>query len=76
MNCHNHKIVYYGPHPCQTCDKNGKKGTMIVKAGNGAPENLEFEFPNEAKKLMPTGFGGPYPNTHTALPWKKHIHIK
>lgn len=38
------KLVYYGPHPCQKCDKGGSKGTLIVKAGNGAPDELEFDF--------------------------------
>ena len=58
----NKKLVYYGPHPCQKCDKEGTKGTMIVKAGNGAPDNLEFNFRHDSQ----------YPN-HV---WKKHTHIK
>lgn len=32
-------IVYYGPHLCQRCNQ------YIVKAGNGAPEYLEFDSP-------------------------------
>lgn len=52
------KLVYYGPHSCQKCDKSGKKGTMIVKAGNGAPDSLEFNF----------NHGSHYPN-HV---WKRH----
>jgi len=57
------KLVYYGPHPCQECDKDGAKGTLVVKAGNGAPKNLVFNYPKE---------GVPYPNYF----WKKHNHIK
>lgn len=52
------KLIYYGPHPCQKCDPSGKKGTMIVKAGNKAPEYLTFDFIH----------GSHYPN-HV---WKKH----
>lgn len=51
-------LVYYGPHPCQKCDPTGKRGTMIVKAGNGAPDNLEFNFTH----------GSHYPNHK----WKGH----
>ncbi len=51
-------LVYYGPHSCQRCDPKGRLGTMIVKAGNGAPDELEFDFVQ----------GSHYPN-HT---WKKH----
>lgn len=56
------KLVYYGPHPCQKCDPDGKKGTMIVKAGNGAPDTFEFNYVH----------GSNYPG-HV---WKKHKHIK
>ena len=56
------KLVYYGPHPCQKCDPKGTKGTMIVKAGNGAQDNLEFDFTHNCQ----------YPN-HT---WRKHKHVK
>lgn len=52
------KLVYYGPHSCQKCDPKGKLGTMIVKAGNGAPDYLEFDFVHDSQ----------YPN-HV---WKKH----
>lgn len=52
-------IVYYGPHPCQRCDKDGKKGTMIVKAGNGAPSDMEYDFNHDSN----------YPN-HV---WQKHV---
>ena len=69
-------LVYYGPHPCQNCDKDGKKGTMIVKAGNGAPGNLAFEFPKEYEAQHVAGQGGPYPNTHPKLRWKTHKHVK
>ncbi len=55
-------LVYYGPHPCQKCDPFGKLGTMIVKAGNGAPDDLEFDFDHDCN----------YPN-HI---WKKHQHIE
>lgn len=58
----NKKLIYYGPHPCQKCDKDGKKGTMIVKADNGAPDSLEFNFTHDSN----------YPN-HI---WKRHLHIK
>ncbi len=51
-------LVYYGPHPCQKCDKDGQKGTLIVKAGNGAPDHLEFDFVHDCH----------YPN-HV---WKQH----
>lgn len=40
----NPNLVYYGPHPCQKCDPTGKLGTMIVKAGNGVPNKLQFDF--------------------------------
>lgn len=62
MEANSKRIVYYGPHPCQKCDPEGKKGTMIVKAGNGAPDFLEFDFVH----------GSHYPN-HA---WKRHKHIK
>lgn len=52
------KLVYYGPHTCKRC----KSDTPIVKAGNGAPESLEFDFVH----------GSHYPN-HV---WKKHKCIK
>lgn len=52
-------LVYYGPHPCQRCDKNGKNGTLIVKAGNGAPSDLEFNFTHDSH----------YPN-HI---WQEHV---
>lgn len=54
----NKNLVYYGPHPCQKCDPDGKKGTMIVKAGNGAPQTLQFNFTQ----------GSHYPNHK----WKSH----
>ncbi len=54
----NKNLVYYGPHPCQKCDPKGKNGTMIVKAGNGAPDYLEFDFVQ----------GSSYPNHD----WKQH----
>jgi len=53
------KLVYYGPHACQKCDKDGTKGTLIVKAGNGASEELEFDFTHNSH----------YPNHQ----WEKHI---
>lgn len=54
-------LVWYGPHPCQKCDPKGKLGTMIVKAGNGAPDDLEFDFVQDCN----------YPN-HV---WTKHNHL-
>jgi len=51
-------LVYYGPHPCQKCDPKGKKGTMIVKAGNGASNKLQFDFVH----------GSHYPNHQ----WQQH----
>jgi hypothetical protein len=56
------KLIYYGPHSCQRCDPTGKKGTMIVKAGNGAPDTLQFNFTNDSY----------YPNHK----WKGHICLK
>lgn len=53
--------VWYGPHPCAKCDPDGKKGTMIVKAGNGAPDDLEYDFVHDSQ----------YPN-HV---WQKHQHV-
>ncbi len=41
-------LVYYGPHPCQKCDPDGSKGTNIVKAGNGAPDDLEFNVSSDS----------------------------
>lgn len=59
------KIIYYGPHPCQKCDADGTKGTLIVKAGPGTSkesnkkfEKMEFNFTHDSH----------YPN-HV---WKKH----
>lgn len=45
-------LVYYGPHPCSDQNGNRKTGNFgcnarIVKAGNGAPAELEFDFPAE-----------------------------
>ena len=54
-------IVWYGPHPCQECDPDGKKGTMIVKAGNGADKSLEFNFVHDSQ----------YPNHK----WIRHAHL-
>ena len=56
------KIVYYGPHPCQKCDPEGTKGTMIVKAGNGASDKMEYDYPK---------VGIAYPN----YKWPKHKHL-
>lgn len=53
------KYVWYGPHPCQKCDADVKKGTKIVKAGNGAPDDLEFDFVHDSQ----------YPGHK----WSKHI---
>ncbi len=53
-------LVWYGPHACQTCELKGIHGTNIVKAGNGAPEDLEYDFGQDSH----------YPN-HV---WKKHMH--
>lgn len=53
------KLVYYGPHPCQKCDPEGVLGTLIVKTGNGASDELEFDFDHNSH----------YPN-HT---WKQHV---
>ncbi len=59
INAGDNSLVYYGPHPCQKCDRDGKLGTMIVKAGNGAPDALEFNFTH----------GSHYPNHE----WRRHI---
>lgn len=69
------KLVYYGPHPCQTCDPKGKKGTFIVKAGNGAPDYLEFDYPNKMVDVSSRG-NWFYPNEEPTLKWVRHIHIK
>lgn len=61
-------LVYYGPHSCQKCDPFGDKGTLIVKAGNGAPDDLEFDFPRGIKQ------GIIYPNDRSDLIWIKHQH--
>ena len=55
-------LVYYGPHPCQKCDPKGKAGTLIVKAGNGAANNLEFDFQGHSVQAIypndkPNGIG-------------------
>lgn len=67
--------VYYGPQPCQTCDKDGKKGTLIVKAGNGAPDSLQFNYPEVVAREVKTEGFFPYPNTHSELPWTRHVHL-
>lgn len=41
-------LVWYGPHPCPKCDADGSRGTSIVKAGNGAPDYLEFDFVHDS----------------------------
>lgn len=59
-------LVYYGPHPCQKCDPKGKAGTLIVKAGNGAPATLEFDFPaGHSVQVI-------YPNDKPEWYWRKH----
>lgn len=65
-------LVYYGPHPCQVCDPNGLHGTIITKAGNGAPDSLEFDYPREV--TMSTRM---YPNSPGAdkFKWNRHQHI-
>lgn len=67
------KLVYYGPHPCEKCDPKGTKGTLIVKAGNGAPDSLEFDYPVEAEEKNTKGYA--YPNTTVGYIWKKHEHV-
>lgn len=67
INKTDRNLVYYGPHTCQKCDKNGKKSTLIVRAGNGAPSYLQFDYPKEAE-----GISTAYPNTHSKLTWKTH----
>ena len=49
--------TWYGPHECQTCGK----GTMIVKAGNGAPDSMQYNFTH----------GSNYPGHK----WVKHVCI-
>lgn len=63
----NPKHVYYGPHHCQRCDATGYRSTKIVKAGNGAPNFLEFDYPYYE------GLGVVYPNTHPNLSWSRHV---
>jgi hypothetical protein len=70
MKYTNKDLVYYGPHPCQKCDKNGKKGTLIVKAGNGAPDNLEFDFPAGIHLGDQETF---YPNENPDWYWRRHL---
>ena len=67
-------LVYYGPHPCQKCDKRGTKGTLIVKAGNGVADSLEFDFP---KTLQHDKYPWAYPNNFFGkkVKWEKHICI-
>lgn len=47
-------LVWYGPHECQRGCK-----VMIVKAGNGAPEDMQFNFVHDSQ----------YPNHK----WVKHV---
>lgn len=42
-------LVWYGPHSCKRCDPTALNGTMIVKAGNGAPDDLEFNFVHDSQ---------------------------
>lgn len=67
MKYTNETLVYYGPHPCQKCDPDGKKGTMIVKAGNGAPDNLEFDYPAGKPEEIT------YPNDKPDWYWRRHL---
>lgn len=71
MHKNKKSLVYYGPHPCRRCDPKGKKGTRIVKAGNGAPDYLEFDYSKKADDVKTDG-SWPYPNTHKNLSWKRH----
>lgn len=61
------KLVYYGPHPCQKCDKKGKNRTIIVKAGNGAPDSFEYDYPLKDHEIQLQ-----YPNTRPDWKWKRH----
>ena len=52
-------LVYYGPHPCEQCEKNGVIDTMIIKASYPAPADMQFDFDHDSH----------YPN-HI---WVKHV---
>jgi len=71
-------LVYYGPHACQVCDPIGTRGTLIVKAGNGAPDHLEFDFPSEEAIALGRPAHWLYPNSDhgRSLTWKTHKHLK
>lgn len=69
-------LVYYGPHPCQICDKAGLHGTMIVKAGNGAPDDLEFDYPlAQTQEAGLTHYIYPNMQGANAFPWVQHVHV-
>lgn len=40
--------VWYGPHLCNRCKLEGKE-VMIVKAGNGAPATMEYNFVHDSQ---------------------------
>lgn len=73
---HDPLLVYYGPHACPECDPGGLKGTMIVKAGNGAPDWLEFNYPDKLvdRSSRANWF---YPNDArgTQMLWERHAHL-
>lgn len=71
------KLVYYGPHPCQKCDPKGDRGTLIVKAGNGAPDYLEFDYPEKDVDVS-VKENYCYPNDAVGLTreWQQHTHLK
>lgn len=67
----NPELVYYGPYPCkdtQTLRRKGNKGcnVLIVKAGNQASAELEFDAVSPFGDIV-------YPNYRgEAKPWKLH----
>lgn len=60
INYLNKNLIYYGPHHCQKCDKDGKKETLIVRAEKNG-KIFTFDFVH----------GSHYPN-HI---WKKYKHV-
>lgn len=53
-------VVYYGPHPCETC------GAMIVKSSK-EQGGFEFDALSDNGEIS-------YPNTKPELPWHRHEH--
>lgn len=69
------RLVYYGPHSCQKCDPHGTNSTAITKAGNGAPDSFQFDYPMTIGAAMEKGAPFAYPNNEQGADsvWTEHV---